>query len=145
MIKNVKDIEVGQEVYYVMLRDGKYEPFQGKVTNISYGYNTDDIIAFVVDFGFLTERYAVGTANLFDDLYEAELYAKKLNQTKGVGTKGKIAECELIGGYTAYGKSEFVGKLKKQIDEYQNKGYYVEVQYSLTGGEYSTLVIAREQ
>lgn len=145
MIKNVKGIEVGQKVYYVMLRDGKYEPFQGKVKNICCGICPKDILAFVVDFGFLIERYSVGTANLFDDLHEAVLYAKKLNRTKDNGANGQIAKCELITCYTAYEKSEFVGKLKKQTDEYQNNGYYVEIQYSLTDSEYSALVIAREQ
>ena len=145
MIKNAKDIEVGQKVYYVMLRDGEYKPFQGEVEKICCGIHSRDIISFVVDFGFLVERYKVSADNLFEDLHEAVLYAKKLNRTKDNGTNGQIAECELITCYTTYGKSEFTGKLKKQIDEYQNNGYYVEIQYSLTDSEYSALVIAREQ
>ena len=145
MIKNVKDIEVGQKVYYVMLRDGEYKPFQGEVEKICCGINSRDILAIVIDFGFLVERYKVSTDNLFDDLHEAVLYAKKLNLTKDNGANGQIAKCELITCYTTYGKSEFTGKLKKQIDEYQNNGYYVEIQYSLTDSEYSALVIAREQ
>lgn len=145
MIKNVKGIEVGQKVYYVMLRDGEYKPFQGEVEKICCGYSTDNIVAFVIDFGFIVERYKVSTDNLFDDLHEAVLYAKKLNKTKDNGTKGRIAECELITCNTTYGKSEFSEKLKKQTDEYQNNGYYVEIQYSLTDSEYSALVIAREQ
>ena len=145
MIKNVKDIEVGQKVYYVMLRDGEYKPFQGEVEKICCGYSTDNIVAFIVDFGFIVERYKVSADNLFDDLHEAVLYAKKLNRTKDNGANGQIAKCELITCYTAYGKSEFTGKLKKQIDEYQNNGYYVEIQYILTGSEYSALAIAREQ
>ena len=145
MIKNVKDIEVGQKVYYVMLRDGEYKPFQGEVEKIYCGIHSRDIIAFVVDFGFLVERYKVSTDNLFDDLHEAILYAKKLNRTKDNSANGQIAKCELITCYTTYGKPEFTEKLKKQIDEYQNNGYYVEIQYSLTDSEYSALVIAREQ
>ncbi len=145
MIKNVKDIEVGQKVYYVMLRDGKYQPFQGEVEKICCGIHSRDILALVVDFGFLVERYKASTNNLFDDLHEAVLFAKKLNRTKDNGANGQIAKCELITCYTAYEKSEFVGKLKKKTDEYQNNGYYVEIQYSLTDIEYSALVIAREQ
>lgn len=145
MIKNVKDIEVGQKVYYVMLRDGEYKPFKGEVEKICCGYSTDNIVAFVIDFGFIVERYKVSTDNLFDDLHEAVLYAKKLNRTKDNGANGQIAKCELIACYTTYGKSEFTEKLKKQIDEYQNNGYYVEIQYSLIASEYSALVIAREQ
>ena len=145
MIKNAKDIEVGQKIYYVMLRDGEYKPFQGEVEKICCGIHSRDIISFVVDFGFLVERYKVSADNLFEDLHEAVLYAKKLNRTKDNCANGQIAECELITCYTTYGKSEFTGKLKKQIDEYQNNGYYVEIQYSLTDSEYSALVIAREQ
>lgn len=144
MIKNVKDIEVGQKVYYVMLRDGEYKPFQGEVEKICCGINSRDILAIVIDFGFLVERYKVSTDNLFDDLHEAVLYAKNLTERKTMAQMVNC-KCELITCYTAYGKSEFTGKLKKQIDEYQNNGYYIEIQYSLTDSEYSALVIAREQ
>lgn len=66
------------------------------------------MLALVVDFGFLVERYKVSTDN-----------------TKDNGANGQIAKCELITCYTAYEKSEFVGKLKKQTDEYQNNGYNI--------------------
>lgn len=145
MIKNVKDIKVGQKVYYVMLRDGKYEPFQGQVEKICCGIQADDILALVIDLGFIVERYPVNTTNLFDYLHEAVLYAEKLNRTKDNGANGQIVEFELVACYTTYGKSEFLRKLKGQIDKYQNKGYYVDVQFSPDGCQYMALVIAREQ
>lgn len=146
MIKNENEIWGLQKVYLIDRKNGKWQAVKCDV--IDESTNSLTLTGLYGDAVFYCLK---NSSDLFETEEEATECAqrwnevKKIKQAKDKVTKGKIAECELIGGCTAYGKPEFTKKLKKQIDEYQNKGYYVEVQYSLTGGEYSTLVIAREQ
>ena len=56
--------------------------------------------------------------------------------------KGKIIEYSF---FTDDNAREFDDKLKEAIGEFQDKGYFVEVQFSINICSYSALVIAREQ
>lgn len=147
MIKNVKDIEVGQKVYYVMLRDGKYQMCECEIAGISYDFLTEEALSINIDIGIAQGCYSIQTVELFDDIYDATQYAKKLNRIIENGTTGQIAKVELVEGYDnrKFGSSQFTKQLREQIDEYQNDGYYVEVQFSQNNTKYLALVIAREQ
>ena len=56
--------------------------------------------------------------------------------------KGKIVEYSF---FTDDNAREFDDKLKEAISEFQDKGYFVEVQFSINNCSYSALVIARAQ
>lgn len=56
--------------------------------------------------------------------------------------KGKIVEYSF---FTDDNAREFDDKLKEAISEFQEKGYFVDVQFSINNFSYSALVIAREQ
>lgn len=56
--------------------------------------------------------------------------------------RGKIIEYSF---FTDDNAREFDDKLKETISEFQEKGYFVEVQFSINNCSYSALVIAREQ
>lgn len=56
--------------------------------------------------------------------------------------KGKIVEYSFFADDNA---REFDDKLKEAISEFQEKDYFVEVQFSINNCSYSALVIAREQ
>lgn len=59
-----------------------------------------------------------------------------------MNNKGKIIEYSF---FTDDNAREFDDKLKEAISEFQDKGYFVEVQFSINNCSYSALVIAREQ
>lgn len=59
-----------------------------------------------------------------------------------VNKRGKIIEYSF---FTDDNAREFDDKLKEAIGEFQEKGYFVEVQFSINNCSYSALVIAREQ
>lgn len=146
MIKNDNEIWGLQKVYLIDRKNGKWQAVKCEVIDESInsltltGLYNDKVFWCLKNSSdlFETEEEATECAQRWNEV-------KKINQTKDKATIGKIAECKIITCYSTYGKSEFAEKLKKQIDEYQNTGYYVEVQYSITGSEYSALVIAREQ
>lgn len=56
--------------------------------------------------------------------------------------KGKIVGYSF---FTDDNAREFDDKLKEAISEFQDKDYFVEVQFSINNCSYSALVIAREQ
>ena len=56
--------------------------------------------------------------------------------------RGKIIEYSF---FTDDNAREFDDKLKETISEFQEKDYFVEVQFSINNCSYSALVIAREQ
>lgn len=56
--------------------------------------------------------------------------------------KGKIVEYSF---FTDDNAREFDDKLKEAISEFQERGYFVDVQFSINNCSYSALVIAREQ
>ena len=56
--------------------------------------------------------------------------------------KDKIVEYSF---FTDDNAREFDEKLKEAISEFQEKDYFVEVQFSINNCSYSALVIAREQ
>ena len=59
-----------------------------------------------------------------------------------VNKRGKIIEYSFFADDNA---REFDDKLKESISEFQEKGYFVEVQFSINNCSYGALVIAREQ
>lgn len=59
-----------------------------------------------------------------------------------VNKRGKIVEYSF---FTDDNAREFDYKLKEVISEFQEKGYFVDVQFSINNCSYSALVIAREQ
>lgn len=59
-----------------------------------------------------------------------------------VNKRGKIIEYSF---FTDDNAREFNDKLKEAISEFQDKGYFVEVRFSINNCSYSALVIAREQ
>lgn len=59
-----------------------------------------------------------------------------------VNKRGKIVEYSF---FTDDNAREFDEKLKEAISEFQEKGYFVDVQFSINNCSYSALVIAREQ
>ena len=59
-----------------------------------------------------------------------------------VNKRGKIIEYSF---FTDDNAREFDDKLKETISEFQEKGHFVEVQFSINNCSYSALVIAREQ
>lgn len=146
MIKNDNEIWGLQKVYLIDRKNGTWQAVKcdviGESTNslTLTGLYGDAVFYCLKNSSdlFETEEAATECAQRLNEV-------KKISQTKDKVTKGKIAECELIDGYISDGESEFAGKLKKQIDEYQNKGYYVEVQFCSAKSRYMVLVIARGQ
>lgn len=59
-----------------------------------------------------------------------------------VNKRGKIIEYSF---FTDDNAREFDDKLKETISEFQEKDYFVEVQFSINNCSYSALVIARKQ
>lgn len=59
-----------------------------------------------------------------------------------VNKRGKIIAYSF---FTDDNAREFDDKLKETISEFQDKDYFVEVQFSINNCSYSALVIAREQ
>lgn len=57
--------------------------------------------------------------------------------------KWKIVAIEVVHTYDVDGKNAFLSKLSKQVAQYQDCGYYTEVQFNSTNCEYMAMVIAR--
>lgn len=57
--------------------------------------------------------------------------------------KGKIVAIEVVHTYETDGKYAFLSALSKQVAQYQDCGYYTEVQFNSTECEYMAMVIAR--